>query len=243
MRTASISSSRDGQISINHYTGQKGLDYFDYQSRFGDVAGRIIARKFAPHISASDVVLDLGCGGGFVLKALKCRQRLGVEINPAARAVAVQNRVTCVRTLDEIPDGCADVAISHHCLEHVASPLLMLRELQAKIKPGGLLLIVVPIDDWRTQKKYDAADINHHLYTWTPLLLGHLLAEAGFDIGTLRTVVRGNGWFRGYQKLYGFLPNPLFDFLSCVACLRRRTREIYGVVRKAQCGAVAVEQT
>jgi SAM-dependent methyltransferase len=219
-------------VAVTHYTGQSGVRYFDYQSRFGDIAGKLIARKFVGYIGPSDVVLDFGCGGGFVLKALTCGQRIGIEINPVARATSESNGVTCYETLDQIEDGTIDVAISHHSLEHVPSPLCILRSLQFKLKPGAPLIVVVPIDDWRTQRKYDPTDMNHHLYTWTPLLLGHLLKEAHFDIGTLSTCLGTNGWVRGFHYLYNRVPRPFFDLLSLIWCTLRRTREIRCIVHK-----------
>ena len=60
------------------------------------------------------------------------------------------------------------------------------------LKPGGLLVLYVPVDDWRLrrQRRVDP-DVNHHLYTWTPLLLANLLREAGFADPNCRVEHRG----------------------------------------------------
>jgi len=222
----------DTTIAVTHYSGELGRRYFAYQSQFGEFAGQIIARKFDTYIDPSDAVLDFGCGDGLVLKSLSCRERLGVDINPAARQAAERNGITCFDTLDGIESASVDVAISHHSLEHVPSPLLSLREIQSQLKPGGRLVIVVPIDDWRAQKTYDSTDINHHLYAWTPILLGHLLYEAGFDTKTLSTSIGINGWCRIFPFWYGKLPPLCLRILLRGWCIVRKTREIYGVVRK-----------
>ena len=232
--TMSTSISHTSSEASAYYLGDAGLRYFTYQSRFGDMAGRLAARKFAKYIRPSDVALDFGCGGGFMLKLLACRQRLGVDVNPYARDVAANNGVTCYETLDQIGDESVDVVTSHHSLEHVVSPLLVLRQLRLKLKPGGLLLIVVPIDDWRTQKKYFPTEINHHLYTWTPLLLGHLLHEAGFDVRTLSTTIGVNGWFTSFPGCYGKAPQACLDLLLRVWSILRKTREIVCMIRKPQ---------
>ncbi len=197
----------DTTIAVTHYSGELGRRYFAYQSQFGEFAGQIIARKFDTYIDPSDAVLDFG-------------------------QAAERNGITCFDTLDGIESASVDVAISHHSLEHVPSPLLSLREIQSKLKPGGRLLIVVPIDDWRAQKTYDSTDINHHLYTWTPNLLGHLLYEAGFDTKTLSTSIGINGWCRIFPFWYGKLPPLCLRTLLRGWCIVRKTREIYGVVRK-----------
>ena len=139
-------------LAVDNYTGETGVQYFQYQSRFGELAGEIIAQKLSLHVKPRDVVLDFGCGAGFVLKTLNCAERLGVEINPIAREAAINNGITCFEALDEIEDETADVAIAHHSLEHVSSPLSVLREMRLKLKRGGLLLVTVPIDDWRCQR-------------------------------------------------------------------------------------------
>jgi SAM-dependent methyltransferase len=217
-------------LPVGHYTGEEGQRYFAYQSRFADITAQLIARKFAKHIRPSDVVLDFGCGGGFVLKTITCRQRFGIEVNPLARQVATENGLACFETLHAIEDSTVDIVISHHSLEHVPSPLQSLREIEPKLKPGGLLLIVVPIDDWRTQREYDSTDMNHHLYTWTPLLLGHLLYESGFETSTLSITIGINGWFRGFHRYYRSIPQPFFDALSYTCGVLRKTREIFAVV-------------
>lgn len=219
------------QIQIGHYYGAAGERYFDYQSRDADVMATHLAAKFSRHIRGSDVVVDFGCGSGSLLKRLLCTQRFGVEINPAARRVAQANGIACFESLDQVQDHTVDVAIAHHSLEHVASPLGILIDLRSKLKPGGTLLLVVPIDDWRTQKHYDQNDPNHHLYTWTPLLLGTLLEEAGFDVSTLVMSIGANGWFAVFPKLYVRLPQSLCGPLLRLWAFVRKTREIRAVIR------------
>ena len=221
-------------IEIGHYRGEAGIRYFEYQSRFGAIAGEITARKFANYIKPSDVVLDFGCGGGFTLKNLTAAKCLGVEVNPVAREAAERNGITCFATLDDIDDETVDVVISNHTLEHVPSPLETLRGLALKLKPGGLLLVIVPIDDWREQRFYSPDNIDHHLYTWTPLLLGNLFYEAGFDPHTYSTTIGVNGWFRGFPRYYKRVPVPLLNALLRVWSTLRKRRELCGIVRKLQ---------
>jgi SAM-dependent methyltransferase len=221
----------DPSIEISHYSGLAGERYYAYQSRDAEAMTTLVARKFSGDVRTSDFVVDFGCGGGYLLKTLSCRQRFGIEINPAARRVAEANGLTCFESLDEISDCTMDVAIAHHSIEHVASPLHILRVLRSKLRPGGALLIVLPIDDWRTQRGYDPGDLNHHLYGWTPLTLGNLLVEAGFDASTLAMTIGVNGWFRVFPRLYPILPRPVSDLVLRLWASIRRTREIRAVIR------------
>lgn len=76
--------------SSDHYLGESGESYFSWKNQGGSQRGKISARKFAPYVRPTDRVLDFGCGNGSLLYHLECAERIGVEINPAARAVAVE---------------------------------------------------------------------------------------------------------------------------------------------------------
>lgn len=173
----------DGQYAPPeaHYDAR----YFDWQREIGGFAGQANRFKFQSHVRPSDRVLDFGCGGGFLLAAIPCAERKGVEINPVARAEAMRNGIDAVPSSEEVPDDWADVVISNSCLEHCESPLAELKQLLRKLKPGGKFVLVVPHETigWR----YRPGDINQHIYTWSPMALGNLVALAGFDIKSVDT--------------------------------------------------------
>jgi len=212
-----------------HYTGENGQRYFEWQGGGGAFAARIIAHKFRSHVKPSDVVIDFGCGGGFLLNELVCSRKIGVEVNPYSRAHALAAGLECVERLGEIPDHTADVAVSHHALEHVLNPIGVLRELRQKLKPGGRLVLCVPIDNWQVQKRYSPRDINHHLFTWTSQLLGNCLVEADFAIEDIK--YRCHMWPRRWTvAAYGRLPYSVFNALCYIkGVLCRQGRELLAV--------------
>jgi SAM-dependent methyltransferase len=212
-----------------HYRGEAGSRYFDWQDKNGEVSGKIEARKFKAYVKASDAVLDFGCGGGHVLRNLNCARRIGVEINPAARSVAVRGGVECHESASDVPDNSFDVVISNHALEHVPFPVATIRALRSKLKTSGVLMLCVPIDDWRTQQKYDRQDINHHLHTWTPQLLGNTLFEAGFTPEQFSIRLLTHAWFPGTARVYGKLPELIFDSLCQVFAVLTKQRQLLAV--------------
>jgi SAM-dependent methyltransferase len=125
-------------------------------------------------------VLDFGCGGGYLLSNVECREKLGVEINPAARAEADRLGVNVVARISEIENNWADAIISNHALEHCPNPFEELQTLLAKLAPGGLAVFVVPCEAIR--HRYRPDDRNHHLFTWSPMSAGNLFTEAGFEV-------------------------------------------------------------
>ncbi len=215
-----------------HYQGEEGRIYFQYQNVGGDQRGRINARKFMPFVQASDSILDFGCGNGSMLQALPAQRRIGVEVNPAARAVAEQViGLEIHATTSTVADASVDVIVSNHALEHVLDPLAALRDLWRILKPNGHLIVCVPIDDWRTQKCYYPKDVNHHLYTWTPLLLGNLLAEAGYQVDNVR--ILSHAWPpRFWRQLDAWLPVCAFDLLCRFTAWRLKRRQIIAVASR-----------
>ena len=160
----------------SHY----GAEYFKYQFEIGRFGGWANLTKFSKFIQPDMNVLDFGCGCGFLLANLNCKERLGIEVNPVARAKAGEVGVRTVASTSEIEDGWADIIISNHTLEHCQHPLQELQALLPKVAPGGMAVFVVPCEG--IKNKYKTNDPDHELYCWGPMALGNLFSEAGFTV-------------------------------------------------------------
>jgi SAM-dependent methyltransferase len=212
----------------SHYEGEAGTEYLAYQRRYGELGAELNLFKFAPYVRPSDAVVDFGCGIGSLLERLDAAEKTGVEVSEPARREAEARGLRVVSSAAELESASADVAISNHALEHTLSPLAELRELRRVLKPHGRIVLWLPIDDWRAQRR-PLADPNHHLYTWTPLLLANLLDEAGFDVQECRVVT--HAWPPATARL-ARLPRPLFDTVARVWSVLRRRRQVMAVARK-----------
>lgn len=162
-------------LAMNHYNS----DYFKWQQSIGYLAGSANRFMYQPYIDGKDVVLDFGCGGGYLLGQLECSRRLGIEINPDARATALTQGIEVSADVSGIPCDSVDVIISQHALEHTLRPYDTLCSLRAVLRSGGRLVVVVPFERnaaWRP------GDVNQHLYTWSPMNLGNLITIAGFRV-------------------------------------------------------------
>src|ERR1700676_4041987 len=217
----------------DHYKGAAGVKYFNWQNRDGAITGRIEARKFKAFVKPADTVLDFGCGGGHVLLSLNCARRLGVEINPAARTVATQQGIECHESIADFADNSFDVIISNHALEHALSPISVILAFRNKLKLSGVLVLCVPMDDWRTQPRYKREDINHHLHTWTPQLLGNSLFEAGFRPDQFSIRLLTHAWIPGTPRIYAKMPEFLFDFFCQMFAIATKQRQLLAVARKS----------
>jgi SAM-dependent methyltransferase len=186
--------------------------YFAWQQSVGETGAALEKWKFSPFLSPSDSVLEFGCGGAYLLCALTCRERWGIDINPAARLEA-QKSVNAVRTVNDLPEEMRfDKIISNHALEHVETPITELRALRERLSPQGRLIFVVPSETWRMHKHFDPLNKNQHLHTWTPLLLGNLLVRAGFRVE--RTELLCNRWPPRATFLMRILPLPIVHLIA-----------------------------
>ena len=211
------------------YQGREGEAYFAWQRGSGRVSGAVDLPVFQRYIGHGDAVLDFGCGTGALLAALESGPKFGVEVNAAARREAAEAGITVVVASNELSAESIDVVISNHALEHVLDPLAELRLLNRVLKPGGRLVLRLPLDDWRAQRD-PADDGNHHLYTWTPRLIANLLREAGFKVE--RAEVMTYAWPPRSATLVDRLPRPVFDLLARVTAVALRRRQLLVLARR-----------
>jgi SAM-dependent methyltransferase len=210
-----------------HYAGGRGKAYYEYQRWLGELGARLDRWKFEPHIHSGDTVVDFGCGGGALLAVLPAARKIGIEVNEQAAADARLRGVEVVRATSDLNDQIADVVISNHALEHTLAPFDEVCALQRILKPGGRLILWLPLDDWRVQRS-TVEDRDHHLYTWTPLLLRNLLVEASFEVHECRVVARA--WPPRASLLVRLSPRA-FDAAAFTWALLRRRRQLMAVAR------------
>jgi SAM-dependent methyltransferase len=183
MPTDLQSASFNSQAITTHY----GPEYFRWQSEIGRFGGWANLTKFSPFVRPDMKVLDFGCGGGYLLRNIDCRGKIGIEVNPVARSEAERQGIRAVPSPSYVDDSWADLLISNHALEHCLNPLGELQRLFPKVAPGGTAVFVVPSESIR--HRYKQNDPNHHLYTWSPMSAANLFAEAGFRVLTSKAYV------------------------------------------------------
>lgn len=196
------------------------------------LGARLDAWKFRDITHPEQTVIDFGCGTGALLDLLPGRRKIGVEVNPTARGHARERGHETYASSGELPDRVGDVVISNHALEHTLAPYEELVELRRALKPGGLLVMWLPLDDWRAQRSRPRGlDKDHHLYAWTPRLIANLLAESGFHVDTARVVT--DAWPpRIASAAHRLLPPMMFRGLCYLAAVGLRRRQLYVTARK-----------
>lgn len=190
--------------SNNNYNAS----YFDWQQKIGKFGGVANLFKFSDYIEKSFSVIDFGCGGGFLLDQLICKDKMGIEINAIARENAEKLGIKVYSEIDEVPDGLADRIVSNHALEHVKDPLETIASLKKKLKIGGKFICVVPHE---TGTGFSYNDNNKHLYTWSPQNLLNLFIEAGYEVEKVERIF--HSWPQNYMKIQSFFGWKFFHII------------------------------
>jgi SAM-dependent methyltransferase len=99
-----------------HVSDFYGEEYFAWEKEVGEFAGWVSQTKFSKYISKDDDVLDFGCGGGYLLKNIICKRKIGVEPNKSAIETAERNGLEMYLSIADVPDECVDVIISDNAL-------------------------------------------------------------------------------------------------------------------------------
>jgi cyclopropane fatty-acyl-phospholipid synthase-like methyltransferase len=125
--------------------------------------GQLILR---PHLDARQVVLDYGCGSGFLVRYVAglAETVYGIDISQGvlecARVINGAPNASFLHTADltEIGDATIDLAYSIAVAQHLTDSVLegVFQTLQRKLKPAGRLLlhIVLDAEGWRTEEEW-----------------------------------------------------------------------------------------
>ncbi len=146
-------------------------------------------------------VLDVGCGGGALLRTIDAPFMIGLDHAAPGlartRAEAPRVRLVCGDSLSlPVADQSVDAVLAQHVIEHIEDPERACRDWLRVLRPGGGLLVLTP------NGRFSDASVFHdetHVHIFNAAELTLLLERAGFDIRERRTL--GLPWFRDYHAL------------------------------------------
>lgn len=140
----------------------------------------------------TDIILDIGCGNGSILRHLKGRgyQHLhGVEISDYAirrlRSEGIEMHFGVLPSIS-LPDSTYDFIIASQVLEHVIRRRKFLREIRRMLKPTGHAFIFVPDDclgpiaEPEHVIKYNAQSLRKILATYFSVITLYSMREAHY---------------------------------------------------------------
>ena len=171
-------------------------------------------------------VLEVGCGHGYLLAALRDRGWTvqGIELHEASAAygrgmLGLPIRVGELEAL-RFPAASFDVVIFWHSFEHLPDPLASMRETARILKPGGLVVVAVPnASSWQARwagPHWFHWELPRHLYHYDVATLSGLLARTGLEVAaTSHANWEQNpfGWAQSALNRFGFPRNGFFSSL------------------------------
>lgn len=147
------------------------------------------------HVPAGARVLDIGCAGGYLGKALRAKgcRVWGVDVEPLAAGARRHYEQVRIGDVERLAlRGTYDVVLLADVLEHLRAPEKLLARLRPRLAKGGFLLVSVPnVANWRTRWhlargrwEYTETGIldRTHLRFYTQRTARELLRGAGYEI-------------------------------------------------------------
>ena len=168
------------------------------QERAADSVVRALAGRWAP--GRPPRILDLGSGTGLLtarlLDAWPGADALGVDlssgmVDEARRRLAPRGARFAVGDVEAgLPEGAFELVASSMALQWVAAPGAVLRCAGARLAPGGVLAVAVPVEGTLTElrgayagaaRALDVADWRHPGLDFHPAARWEAWARAAFD--------------------------------------------------------------
>lgn len=190
-----------------------------------------LVNRYAPSGDSSRKLFEMGCGLGDLLGLLQDDfTAIGVDLIPDAVEQAQQNAPKATISTGDatdfsrFDDGELSVVVALHLVEHLPDPQATIRDIYAKLQPGGLFLFATPHPEYslRRYKDRDTDAIGKdktHINCHIPEVWKKWCEETGF------TVIKqfGDGlWDVPYLPL---IPNiaqfALFGFPAFLQVLTR----------------------
>jgi SAM-dependent methyltransferase len=178
--------------------GSYGAGHPGYSENFVKFMTQWVQRRSADQ----RVALDVGCGDGYFtshLIRLGCRAT-GMDLSPVGVGLAQKRnptgdfRVHDLTQTFPFPDDTFDLVWCSEVLEHLFSPLGVLREIERVLKPGGMLMATTPahgklknlaIALFAFERHYDPE--YPHIRFFTLRSLGGLMEKAGLRVVSATT--------------------------------------------------------
>ncbi len=134
-------------------------------------------------------LLDVGCGDGSVLSALRVRPAAGLDwSSEAVQAVRARGFPAVRGELERSPfrAGAFSLVTMFHYLEHVSPARPSLEAVRRLLTPDGRLVVQVPnVDSWQCallRSRWAGYDPPRHLIHYSTTTLRHTLVRHGFEV-------------------------------------------------------------
>ena len=145
--------------------------------KYYNLKAKLALSKYFKGIPKDKKILEYGCGLGQNIYLLQ--NAIGYDISEFSLDFARKKGIKVTNDIKVIKDESCDIVFSAHVLEHLENPLETLKLMQKKLKKGGKLILVLPVE--KHGKANFKLDDSQHLYCWNFRTINNLLINAGFQ--------------------------------------------------------------
>jgi len=129
------------------HSGYADTSYFDQEAALR-ATFRSLLRNLKERGMTGGDLLEVGCGYGYLLDEARpyFSRRVGTECSPAAASEArATGANVLVGGIEELSDDASfDCALAIQVIEHIYEPVRFMKQLVARVKPGGYVALATP---------------------------------------------------------------------------------------------------
>ena len=181
--------------------------------------GEVLADVIAGSVPISGTIVDIGCGGGNLLRHLSHHgyQMTGIERDTTSTALRELHVLEgSAEALPPLPAHSFDGVVFSHVVEHLVEPLPALRSAAALLKPGGKLFCEVPNNESLIARQsglsWEHLDVPRHVNFFNERSLKNLVEQAGLKVD--RTYF--SGFCRYFSDTYIATEQKIHDRLVAI---------------------------
>ena len=186
-----------------------------------------------------DIVLDIGCSSGELLKMIHTRIKKGIGIDLSSNIIDLNKRKNIYANISyEVFDGVHfefPVLMDKICmldvLEHAFEPRALLESAYKNLKRGGVLILEVPSTGWLSELIFGKYHMGHLRY-YDPNSIKYFLENQGFHILNIDVynavpagvfmLKRGTGIYRIMNWLCNIIPKRIYPYYGSILVTCRK---------------------
>ena len=194
-------------------------------SEYYRARAKLAIKRYFQGVPVKSKIFEYGCGLG--QNILLLQNAIGYDISKFSLKFCEEKGIKTTSNFNKLKNNSFDIAFSCHVLEHLENPFETIQDIKNKLKKGGKLILILPVEGERYSNF--KLEQSQHLYTWNFQNINNLLIKAGFQIKVNEYI-----YSSGHKKLL-FLnkidPN-LYDFATKLVGKLRDAKEMKIIATK-----------
>ncbi len=190
--------------------------YYKFRAKYSN-------ENYWPYFDLDGKVLEFGIGLGQNVYFNRHRA-FGVDISKFCASKCADREIEVLEDISSVKAASVSGVLCSHCLEHLENPAFFLREFLRVLKPGGKLVLLLPVEG-QDIKRFEKSP-TQHLFAWNFQTIGELLSLVGFNVRFGKF-----NYATGFSKFYR-LPYGLANYMIRTVGLLADTKEMVVIAEK-----------